>query len=376
MKLFLSIIISFFLITCALPVRSVGTVQTNQPINMLAGVKVFNVKVTTGQLNVRAVPGGNVLGYFVLGNIVAVYESTVYDGATWYKVLYNGKYGWMHCFYTQVVPTAMSWYASVVSVDNMYSLIGTLSNKDNARIAGTNSEKLAGDMLETRLKSYGYTVTRQWFPTWIKLSTGVRGANSTSSNVFAKSAHFDPLKKTVILMAHYDGVYTYAADDNASGVAMTVELARYLETRTDLHVNVVILLTGAEEGRHHGSLYYAAHPLVPLASTQLVINLDMVGAGTTYEIYNSTILMGQKYFARYAFGVGKTIGINMLYSQSTYSDHFSFEPKGIQCVTFMNLKSYTYYHTDYDTLSRIDKNVLRNISTMALNTIEEASRTY
>lgn len=261
----------------------------------------------------------------------------------------------------------------IVSIDRMYNMIRKLSLTDNARIAGKNSEKLAGNTLQTALTTSGYNVTRQWFPTWIKTASGARGVSSKSSNVFAKNTNFNPLWKTVILMAHYDGVYTPAANDNASGVAMAVELAKYFKDRTDLHINIIVLLTGAEEGRHHGSLYYVAHPLIPLASTALVINLDMVGSGSIYQVYNSTKTMQNGEYTQLALSIGRSMGLNMVQSLSSYSDHTSFEQKRIPSITFMNLKAYSYYHTDRDTIDKINKTTLQNISNMTIKVIEEVN---
>jgi len=68
------------------------------------------------------------------------------------------------------------------------------------------------------------------------------------------------------------------ADDNASGTAMVLELARRLGARRDpLPRRVVFMAFSGEERGLLGSRYYVEHPLFPLEQTVMMINCDMVG---------------------------------------------------------------------------------------------------
>ena len=68
------------------------------------------------------------------------------------------------------------------------------------------------------------------------------------------------------------------ADDNASGTAMVMEIARRLAARRDpLPRRVVFMAFSGEERGLLGSQYYVEHPLYPLASTVMMVNFDMVG---------------------------------------------------------------------------------------------------
>ena len=95
----------------------------------------------------------------------------------------------------------------------------------------------------------------------------------------------------VILGAHYDHLGRRAfgardpqlpdairngADDNASGVAAILELARLLRTRPPRR-SVAILAFSAEELGLLGSEYLVTHPPLPLDSVQAMLNFDMVG---------------------------------------------------------------------------------------------------
>ena len=91
----------------------------------------------------------------------------------------------------------------------------------------------------------------------------------------------------LVVSAHYDhlgmmGSKTYfpGANDNASGVALLLELAaHYAQPENQPACSVVFLLFGAEEAGLVGSQYFVAHPLVPLPRIKFLVNLDLLGTG-------------------------------------------------------------------------------------------------
>ncbi len=109
----------------------------------------------------------------------------------------------------------------------------------------------------------------------------------TGRNVMGYLDHNAPL--TIILGAHYDhlgmgsmgSLYMgepaihNGADDNASGVAMILELAQRLKNHKTFNY-LFIALTGEENGLW-GSNYYCDHPTIDFASVTAMFNFDMVG---------------------------------------------------------------------------------------------------
>ena len=99
--------------------------------------------------------------------------------------------------------------------------------------------------------------------------------------------------ETIIVGAHYDhlgrsgrfsmsqntgGQIHHGADDNASGTAAIIEMARAaVEARKDFRRSLVFMTFAGEEHGLLGSSYYANHPTTPLDKTIAMINLDMVG---------------------------------------------------------------------------------------------------
>jgi aminopeptidase YwaD len=128
----------------------------------------------------------------------------------------------------------------------------------------------------------------------LDLSTEVTRRLSPSANVVGILDGSDPaLKNEVIVIgAHYDhlghggegslapreGEIHHGADDNASGTAGMLELARLLSSQTLRPRRTIVFMafSGEEEGLL-GSNYYVNHPIVPLANTVTMINMDMIG---------------------------------------------------------------------------------------------------
>ena len=95
----------------------------------------------------------------------------------------------------------------------------------------------------------------------------------------------------IVIGAHYDHLgrggpgsrsplsheIHHGADDNASGTAALLELARILSTGTPLPRSVLFLSFSGEEIGLLGSLYWVDHPTVLIANIKAMINLDMVG---------------------------------------------------------------------------------------------------
>jgi VanZ family protein len=111
-------------------------------------------------------------------------------------------------------------------------------------------------------------------------------------NVMARLPGREEGGKAVVLTAHYDhegqdaeGVIYPGADDNASGTAVLLEVARHLKSagvrpRTD----VLFLAVAGEEKGFLGSAAFVARPPVPLASIAYAVNVDMVGRGVADEV--------------------------------------------------------------------------------------------
>jgi aminopeptidase YwaD len=138
----------------------------------------------------------------------------------------------------------------------------------------------------------------------ITLSTDVVRRESPSHNVIGILPGSDPRLKdeAIVIGAHYDhlgrggagslaqreGEIHHGADDNASGVAGLLELARLLSSQNPKPRRTIVFIafSGEEEGLI-GSNYYVNHPVVPLTNTVAMINLDMIG-----RLNNQKLIIG------------------------------------------------------------------------------------
>ncbi|HXM39498.1 MAG TPA: M28 family peptidase [Gemmatimonadales bacterium] len=137
-------------------------------------------------------------------------------------------------------------------------------------------------------------------PTGLRASVRVQSAlrHVQSENVAARLPGRDPrwASQAVLITAHWDhkGIGPVArgdsiyngAEDNASGIAAMLGTAQALvQNFTRPWRSIVFLATTAEESGLLGSEAYVQHPLVPLAQTAAVLNLDVTNVrGATRDI--------------------------------------------------------------------------------------------
>jgi aminopeptidase YwaD len=126
------------------------------------------------------------------------------------------------------------------------------------------------------------------------VATKIVRREAPASNVVGILEGSDPKLKNeaIVIGAHYDhlgrggqgslatreGEIHHGADDNASGVAGLLELARtFAADRKSIRRTIVFIAFSGEEEGLLGSSFYVRNPAMPLAQTVAMINLDMVG---------------------------------------------------------------------------------------------------
>lgn len=174
--------------------------------------------------------------------------------------------------------------------------------------------------------------------------------------------------KTIIIGAHYDHLGTAGlfdgkypigqihngADDNASGVAGLLELARYYtENGVKEPFNFLFISFGGEELGLQGSKYFTANPTMPLNNAHFMLNMDMIGRyneerglgiggyGTAQEwpaVFKEAQEPGIKYFTD---GSGKGA-----------SDHHNFYMHDVP-VIFLHTGPHDDYHKPTDDVEKL-----------------------
>lgn len=174
----------------------------------------------------------------------------------------------------------------------------------------------------------------------------------------------------VIVGAHYDhlglggkdslapsmiGTVHPGADDNASGTAGVMELAKYFSARGKQKRGFLFLTFAGEELGLLGSSYYVNHPELPLNDAVAMINMDMIGRVRDNKLYVS--------------GVGTGTTLKPLLEQAAHrsdlvldesekggygaSDHTSFTTKQVPILFFFS-GLHADYHRPSDTWDKID----------------------
>lgn len=118
-----------------------------------------------------------------------------------------------------------------------------------------------------------------------RVKTSMQGPKVTTQNVIGILEGGDPQLKQeyVLFAAHMDHLATVGtevfngADDDASGTAAVLEIAQAFALGPAPRRSILIIFhTGEEEGLL-GSKYFVQHPVVPLESIVVVLNVDMIG---------------------------------------------------------------------------------------------------
>ena len=157
----------------------------------------------------------------------------------------------------------------------------------------------------------------------------------------------------LVVSAHYDHLgtmgkraYFPGANDNASGVAMLLELAaHYARPENRPAYSVVFLLFGGEEAGLLGSGYFVAHPLVPLRRIKFLVNLDLLGTGEQ----GATVVNGRVFEAPYH----RLVALNDAHhylpqlaarGRAANSDHFPFSEAGVPAFFLYTRGGSPAYH--------------------------------
>jgi len=182
--------------------------------------------------------------------------------------------------------------------------------------------------------------------------------DSKSKNIIATLKSKNENAKTIVVGAHYDGVDTPAANDNASGISTILETARVL-SKEKLDCNIKFIAFGAEEIGLVGSSYYVkALGSEDLTNIIAMINADMVGVGDKLCVY--TLNKSSKSLtADLAVSCMNSFKYDNTRSESNASDHVAFESAGIP-VAYFEYSQDLNYHTDKDTIDKISKENLAN----------------
>lgn len=190
----------------------------------------------------------------------------------------------------------------------------------------------------------------------------------------------------IVVMGHYDhlgirkGDIYRGADDNASGIASIMEVARMFGLAKKEGVtfdrSIVLLAVSAEEIGLLGSEFYTHNPALPLNKTSAVLNIDMVGRENldTLDTY-SLFLIGADKINKELHDVNEKINkkhfdlhLDYRYNEEDHpmrlyyrSDHYNFVKYDVPSVFYFG-GFHEDYHKPSDTADKIDLEKLNKVS--------------
>ncbi|MFJ7369837.1 M28 family peptidase [Lysinibacillus sp. NPDC098008] len=287
------------------------------------------------------------------------------------------------------VPSAFTANAMETSVDKneMMSTVEILSSYPRGH---DNEEKeLARKLIIDTFEQYGLTVTKQEFEAehldWDKIDRGEDEPYSKYSavNLIGTIAPNTAVKTNDILIigAHYDGIRNIpAANDNASGVAVMLELVRLLHNvPTDTEIRFIAF--DAEEDGLLGSMHYVSQLGADSDRVIGMLNFDMLAAKKeeNVKIYSAD---GESSFLSDLLKNNDNYkNIEVLeYNSGGTSDHAAFAPKAIPNLFFSHPAVHGEYHNDNDTIEHVSPDMLAYAAdagqVIAREIMNEQTRSY
>lgn len=203
--------------------------------------------------------------------------------------------------------------------------------------------QLKGNIIYKKIKHLALEIKSEFISSYQSQNVwGIVEGTKYKDSCFVFIAHYDHLGK--VGDVHFPG-----ANDNASGVAVLLDLAKYYAKNPAEHSVVFIFATGEEVGLL-GSKFAAENPYIDLEKVKFLFNLDMCGTGAT----GVAVINGLK-----EPEAGKLLQeINnenqwfikvFLGEESCNSDHCHFVKKGVPAhFLFTYGCEYNEYHTIYD----------------------------
>jgi hypothetical protein len=253
-------------------------------------------------------------------------------------------------------------FSSADIQDRMAKDINFLASDElGGRPPGTKYEKIAAEYIQSRWKEAGLKSVSHPF-------LFDAGADSLipSQNLVAFLDH--KADSTIVIGAHFDhlgqggeksreirktGIHP-GADDNASGVAMMLELSRSLSSSGSKHYNYLFVAFSAHEMGLHGSRNFVESSYLAGFKVKLVMNLDMVGR---LDVRSNTVRLSfcqgfPELQSLSAYGNESELKVRPDVEHETVNDFSVFCEAGIPVISIT-----TGIHEDYHRTSDVSSKI-------------------
>lgn len=312
---------------------------------------------------------GNVSGELVFAGLGTVEELEGADLTGKIALIQRGSIS----FAEKVLNAAEKGAAGVIVFNNAEGpLSGTLGEHNEEYVPALALSKAEGEAILALLESGG-TLTASL------TIEGAEAGEKVSHNVIATKKPTSKKKASddiIVVGSHHDSVAgAPGANDDASGTAMTIELARvFKDIPTDTEIRFVTF--GAEELGLIGSYHYVDSLSDDEISRMIAnFNLDMVGSRDAGDLVMMTLDGKENLVTELSQSSSERLnGEPTPVYQGGRSDHVPFAEAGIPAALFIHSPTEPWYHSPEDTIDKISKEKLQDTAEIVGTAIYDKAR--
>lgn len=237
------------------------------------------------------------------------------------------------------------------------------------RLTGSYGNQLSRDWIQSRLAGYGLDSVYQ--------DSFLYGTTNCQNVIGVKMGTTYP-EHRIVVGAHRDAVSgSPGADDNGSGTAGVLEIARILST-LPTEMTWVFALFDAEEQGLHGSYHYAMEAANHGDSIVMMLNMDMIGFNqntNNVSVYHGSDAVWASRWQAIADSLSTNL-TGYLSGSSSGSDHYPFQQQGYNVVFLIEYIFSSVYHSYRDSTSYMSFPYMRRIVQASLATAYDVDATY
>lgn len=281
--------------------------------------------------------------------------------------------------------TAAAARASSVDAEQLLDDVRALSSDAmEGREAGTPGGERARAYVAGRFKALGLTPFGASYLQTFKFTPRRGGAEREGANVVGYVRGAARPERFIVVTAHYDhlgvrGAQIYnGADDNASGVAALLAVARRFAARAPRH-SIIFVAFDNEEGGLGGSRKFVAEPPVALGSVVLNVNLDMISRSDRGELY-AVGAHHYPFLKPYVARVAAAAPVRLLQGHddpargarddwTSQSDQAAFHRAGVPFIYF-GVEDHADYHRPTDDFERVTRDFFTGAAATVLAAVE------
>lgn len=198
-----------------------------------------------------------------------------------------------------------------------------------------------------------------------------------SQNVMAYIPAKKKCKETIMFTAHYDhlgrmGEDTYfpGGNDNASGTAMLLTMAKYFKENPSDY-NILFVAFAGEEAGLLGSKHFVENTPIKLKKVRFLLNLDIMGSGEEGITAVNATLFPEEY--ELMVSINEELGLLEKVKKrgpTQNSDHYWFTEKGVPAFFIYTMGPNKNYHDVFDTYENLSFEEYEDITKLLVTFVD------